>query len=357
MKRHPAHRSRSRGGVAVPAFLCLLFAAMLLLGSRVGGDELAQRLLGALAENEHFIFGTLVLETGQYPVEQRVHTPHPAAAGREEQPTDEDLAEAMTAVENAGLELPADIPAVNKANARVLVNNQSGLGIDVDTMLAAPKRVAAAQDGPQVLVYHTHGTEAYTQANGDTYKPSGDTRTTDASQSVVRVGAELCKALEARGIGTVHLTDLNDYPAYNGSYGRSLKSVQAALSKYPTVKIAIDVHRDAILAADGTKYKVTSNQNGQTVAQLMLVMGTNASGLQFDNWKTHLHQAVTLQSVLNATHSDLMRPINLRKQRFNLHLTPGSMLLEVGSSGNTLREAIAAVQLFGDTLATELGAP
>ena len=52
-----------------------------------------------------------------------------------------------------------------------------------------------------------------------------------------------------------------------------------------------------------------------------------------------------------------MRPINLRKQRFNLHLTPGSMLLEVGSSGNTLREAIAAVQLFGNTLATELGAP
>ena len=98
MKRHRARRSSSHGGVAVPAFLCLLFAAVLLLGSHVGGDDIARRLLGALAQNERFIFGTLALETGQYAGEQRVHTPYPAAAGREEEPTDEDLAE-TTAME------------------------------------------------------------------------------------------------------------------------------------------------------------------------------------------------------------------------------------------------------------------
>ena len=52
-----------------------------------------------------------------------------------------------------------------------------------------------------------------------------------------------------------------------------------------------------------------------------------------------------------------MRSINLRKQRFNLHLTSGSMLLEVGTSGNTLEEAIYSIQLFGDTLATYMLAP
>lgn len=356
MKRHPARRGRSHSGVAVPAFLCLLFAAMLLLGSRAGGDDLAQRLLGALAGNERFIFGAFALETGQYPGEQRVHAPHPAATAREAEPTDEDLAEAVTAMENAGLEAPAEIPTLNKAEERVLVNNQSGLSFDLDAMLASPTHLTAGSSGPQVLVYHTHATEAYTQANGDTYKPSGDARTTDPDKSVVRVGAELCKVLEARGIQTVHLTDLHDYPAYNGSYGRSLQSVQAALKKYPSIKMAIDLHRDAIITKDGTKYKVACDQNGQTVAQLMLVMGTNEMGLAFDNWKTHLNYAVTLQSALSEAHPGLMRPINLRKQRFNLHLTPGSLLLEVGSSGNTLREAIAAVQLFGDTLATELGA-
>lgn len=357
MKRHPAHRGRRpRSGVAVPAFLCLLLAAVLLLGSRAGGDDLARRVLSMLAENEHFVFGTLALETGEYPAEQTVHTPHAAAAGLEQEPTDEDLAEAETAMENAGLEPASPARDLADSAATVSVGNLSGLDFDLDAMLASPKRLTATGDGPQVLVYHTHATEAYTQADGDTYEPSGDARTTDTDKNVVRVGTELCKVLEARGIRTVHLTDLCDYPAYNGSYGRSLELVQAALKKYPTVQMTIDVHRDAILADDGTKYKVTSEQDGQTVAQLMLVMGTNASGLEFDDWETHLNYAVTLQSALNAEHPGLMRPINLRKQRFNLHLTTGSMLLEVGSSGNTLREAIAAVQLFGDTLADELGA-
>ena len=112
-----------------------------------------------------------------------------------------------------------------------------------------------------------------------------------------------------------------------------------------------------LLADDGTKYKVSTEQNGKTMAQLMLVMGTNGSGLEFDNWKTHLNYAVTLQAALNETYPGLMRPINLRKQRFNLHLTKGSILLEVGSSGNTLQEALAAIRLFGNTLATQLGAP
>ena len=356
MKRHPARRGRPpRSGVAAPAFVCLLLAAVFLLGSKAGGDDFARQALSALAQNERFVLGALALETGQIPTEQSVHSPHTAAAGRAQPPTDEDLAEQETAMENAVPE-PAP-PAAPAAPAVVTVGNLSGLEFDLDAMLASPKRLTAKQNGPQVLIYHTHATEAYTPSGSDTYKPSGDMRTTDTNQNVVRVGTELCKVLEARGIETVHLTELYDYPAYNGSYGRSLAAVQAALKKYPTVQMTIDVHRDAILDEDGTKHKVSAEIGGKTVARLMLVMGTNASGLAFDDWKTHLNYAVTLQSALNADHPGLMRSINLRKQRFNLHLTPGSMLLEVGASGNTLAEAIAAVQLFGGTLADELGVP
>ncbi len=355
MKRHPARRGRARSGVAVPAFLCLLFAAMLLLCSQAGGEQFAWELLERLTENKYFVSGVLALETGQYPAQQAVHTPHTAGIGLEA--TEEDLVETETAMENAGLEPASTAVSLNKADKAVTVNNQSGLDFDLEAMLASPKRLSAGQDGPQVLVYHTHATEAYTQADGDTYTSSGDVRTTDTEKNVVRVGTELCKVLEDRGIKTVHLMDLNDYPAYNGSYGRSLENVKAALKKYPTVQMTIDVHRDAILADDGTKYKVSTEQNGKTMAQLMLVMGTNGSGLEFDNWKTHLNYAVTLQAALNETYPGLMRPINLRKQRFNLHLTKGSILLEVGSSGNTLQEALAAIRLFGNTLATQLGAP
>ena len=354
MKRHPSGR---RSGIAVPAFLCLLFAAVLLLGSRAGGDALAGRVLGALAQNEDFISGAFALGTGQYPGTQSVREPRTAAAGLEQEPTDEDLAELDTAMENAGLEPQAPVSSEPEEIPEVKVNNQSGLDFDLDAMLQNPKAITANGGGPQVLVYHTHATEAYTPAGKDTYEASGDARTLDTTQNVVRVGEELCKVLEDRGIQTVHLTDLNDYPSYNGSYGESLRNVQAALQKYPTVQMTIDVHRDAILDDDGTKYKLSCEQNGQTVAQLMLVMGTNASGLAFDDWSAHLNYAVTLQSQLNADHPGLMRSINLRKQRFNLHLTPASMLLEVGSSGNTLQEALASVRLFGDTLADWMGAP
>ena len=354
MKRHP---SRRRSGIAVPAFLCLLFAAVLLLGSRAGGDAFAQKILGKLAQNETFVSGAFALGTGQYPGETSVHAPRTATAGLEQEPTDEDLAELDMAMENAGLEPQAPVSSEPQEIPEVKVNNQSGLDFDLNAMLQNPKTITATDDGPQVLVYHTHATEAYTPSGSDTYEASGDARTLDTNQNVVRVGTGLCNVLEERGIKTVHLTDLNDYPSYNGSYGESLRNVQAALEKYPTVKMTIDVHRDAILADDGTKYKLACEQNGQTVAQLMLVMGTNASGLEFDDWSEHLNYAVTLQSQLNADHPGLMRSINLRKQRFNLHLTTGSMLLEVGSSGNTLQEALASVRLFGDTLATYLGAP
>ncbi len=348
MKRHPHRR-----GIAVPAFLCLLCAAALLLSSRTGGDKLARQVFQAFADNESLVSGAFALGTGRYPGQTSVHTPRTATLGAEAAPTDEDLAELDTAMENAGLD-PAPVPEPPQDVPPVKVNNQSGLDFDLNAMLQNPKAITVKGDGPQVLVYHTHATEAYTPSGTDTYQPSGEDRTLDTNQNVVRVGAELCRVLESRGIRTIHLTDLNDYPSYNGSYGQSLKLVQAALKKYPSVQMTIDLHRDSILTDSGAKYKLQCTQNGQAVAQLMLVMGTNANNLPFDDWRGHLQYAVTLQSRLNADYPGLMRAINLRKQRFNLHLTPGAMLLEVGSSGNTLQEALAAVRLFGDTLADSL---
>ncbi len=165
------------------------------------------------------------------PDETSVHAPRTATAGLEQEPTDEDLAELDMAMENAGLEPQTPASSEPEEIPEVKVNNQSGLDFDLNAMLQNPKTITADDDGPQVLVYHTHATEAYTPSGSDTYEASGDARTLDTNQNVVRVGTELCKVLEERGIKTVHLTDLNDYPSYNGSYGESLRNVQAALEK------------------------------------------------------------------------------------------------------------------------------
>ena len=116
----------------------------------------------------------------------------------------------------------------------------------------------------------------------------------------------------------------------------------------------IDVHRDSILTDDGTAYKTSSTIDGEEMAQLMFVVGTDEGGLYHPDWQQNLNYVTGLQYQLNRAYPGLMRPVNLRTQRFNQHASPGSMLIEVGSSGNTMPEALAAIRLFGQTLADDL---
>lgn len=345
-------KRRKSSNTSAPAFFCLILAAVLLLTGKAGGDELLKDILSNLAQNDRFVRAALALETGEYTenVENKSSETVIEVSDTEQPEQPAQTPEQTTEKQPVN---PDEIP---KADT-VKFSNQSGYEFNLQSMLDNPKRVIADSDEPLVLIYHTHATEAYTPSGSDTYTASGEQRTLDTNQNMVRVGEELCKVLESRGIKTIHLTDLNDYPSYNGSYGESLRNVQAALKKYPSVKMTIDIHRDAILNADGTPKKLSTDINGKTAAQMMLVMGTDASGLAFDDWEEHLGYAVTLQRELDAAYPNLMRSINLRKQRFNLHLTPASMLLEVGTSGNTLQEAIYSIQLFGDTLATYMLAP
>ena len=140
----------------------------------------------------------------------------------------------------------------------------------------------------------------------------------------------------------------------SGSYDRSLAAIEEALSEYPTIQIVIDMHRDSILTDDGIAYKTSCTIDGTEMAQLMFVVGTDEGGLYHPNWQQNLNYVTGLQYRLNRSYPGLMRPVNLRTQRFNQHARPGSMLVEVGSSGNTMPEALAAIRLFGQTLADDL---
>lgn len=238
----------------------------------------------------------------------------------------------------------------------VYFKNQTDYAIDMAALLAQTCPVSLGKEGVQVLIMHTHGTEAYTPSAGHTYTATGEYRTTDSSANMLRVGQELCDLLNSRGISTVHSNTLNDYPAYNGSYNRALADIQSYLKQYPTIQLVIDVHRDAI-ASGGTYYKTAAEIDGEQTAQLMFVTGTDAGGLQHDGWRDNLVFQAQLHRKLNSRYPGIMRPISVRTSRFNQHMRTGSMLLEVGACGNTLEEALAAVQLFGETLADTLLAP
>lgn len=215
-------------------------------------------------------------------------------------------------------------------------------------------RLDLSADGPQILIVHTHTTEAYAPEGEDVYVPSGDCRTTDNYYNMVRIGEEVSKVLRDAGWSVVHDLGPYDYPNYNGSYSRAGVSVSQWLEKYPSIRIVLDLHRDALVAEDGTVYKTATEVDGEKTAQVMLVVGSNAGGQNHPGWRENLALATAVQSGLNADYPTLARPMILRSSRFNQHLSPGAMLVEVGSHGNTLQEALAAARLFAGSLSETL---
>lgn len=245
-----------------------------------------------------------------------------------------------------------DISSI-KASKIGVDNHTEGKSVDVSKLLNAsvPLTLQPAENGPQILIMHTHATESYTMSGDDIYTETDNSRTTDENYNMIRVGEEMKAVFESYGLSVVHDKTTYDYPSYNGSYGRSLAGIQSYLKKYPTISVVLDVHRDALIGSDGTAYAKTTEIDGERVAQVMLVVGTNDSGLEHPDWKNNMTLAVRLQAAMLAIDGTLPRNIDLRSQRFNQHLTAGSLLVEVGTSGNTLQEALAGARLFAQAAA------
>ena len=254
---------------------------------------------------------------------------------------------------------PLDTPAPESSTAPVMptiipttisgglsIKNTSGYDIDIDSVLSAGCPIRLETGKPQILIIHTHSSEAYSPAGLDKYDDLGTNRTLDQNLNVIRIGKELAKIFEDCGLNVIHDTQVFDYPSYTGSYNRSCEAVEKYLADYPSIKIVIDLHRDA-LCSDTVTYKTTATEQGVCASQVMLFVGSDASGLEHPNWRQNLSLALYLQNAVCQSYPSLMRPITLTKYRYNQHLSPGSMIIEVGSNGNTLQEALAAIRLFG----------
>ena len=233
----------------------------------------------------------------------------------------------------------------------VYINNRSDRTFGADIFDGTFSAALSKDEGPQVLILHTHGSEAYTMPPGLEYEPTSECRTTDCTCNVVRVGDELAGVLEAAGLTVVHDTTLHDYPEYSGAYDRSLTAAKAYLEQYPSIQFILDVHRDAISDGNGGMYKVVSDVAGQNAAQLSFVVGTDGGGLEHPLWQENLKLAAAITQCLAEDYPTLMRPITVRNSRYNQHLTTGTLLVEVGAAGNSLDEALLSARLLGNALA------
>ena len=224
--------------------------------------------------------------------------------------------------------------------------------VDKEALLAEPLCWTTPQQGPQVLIIHSHTSESYTPSEGYEYEASGDYRTLDSSRSVVAVGDALAQSLEAAGIGVIHDTTCHDSPSYNSSYANARQTIERELEAYPSIVMVIDVHRDAAEEI----FRETAEIDGKTAAKLMLVVGTDEGGLSHPFWEENLSCALKLQALANRSYPGLFKSLALRASRFNQDETPASLIVEVGSTGNTLPEALTAADYLGNVIAELLDA-
>ena len=217
---------------------------------------------------------------------------------------------------------------------------------DVEQLLLSPLDWDLTGDAPQILILHTHGTESYTQQPGEIYEEDSDYRTFNSSYNMLSIGEELTQVLTAGGISVLHDRTLHDYPSYSGSYDHARETIWAYLDAFPTITMVIDLHRDALDFEQNPQLTTLASVGGNRSAQLMLVAGTDHN-VPYSGWQENLAMGVKLTAVLEKMYPGITRPIQLRPQRFNLDMTPGSLLVEVGANGNSHSEAVTAVRALG----------
>jgi len=192
-----------------------------------------------------------------------------------------------------------------------------------------------------VLIFHTHTCESYTATEQFNYTQTGTYRTTDLNYNVARVGAELTNQLKSYNYNVIHDTTYHDYPAYSGSYERSLNTVENLLKLNSNTDVVFDLHRDAI---GDYSYAPTVKIGEDYAAQLMFVIGTAGGGLEHPNWNQNLKFAIKIQEKANELYPGLFKPIILRNTRYNQHVAKGASIIEVGATGNTMEQCLNSMK-------------
>ncbi len=213
-----------------------------------------------------------------------------------------------------------------------------------------PELVISDKSEPVVLIFHTHTTESYLLSDNGVFYDGYETRSTDSSKNMVRVGDEICRVLEANGIGYIHDTQIYD-ESYEGAYSRSRVSVERYLEEYPSIQIVLDVHRDAIYYSDTERAKPTAEIDGRKAAQIMIITGAEEGYISdFPDWEANLRFALCFQKTAEDKYPGLMKPLYFCQRKYNMDTAKCSLLLEMGTDANTLDEAVYTAYLTGNVL-------
>ena len=240
-------------------------------------------------------------------------------------------------------------PVFSQSDAQIIkITGSTGLSPDMAALLTQPLDWDLTQNGPSVLIYHTHATESYENTEG--YAASGNYRTQDIHYNMVSIGERVAALLEEKGIGVIHDKTLHDKTSYDGAYDAARESLNRYLKEYPTIRLVLDLHRDAYQDSAGNQMGYTVDTPGGKSALLMFLVGTNVSGQYHPNWQNNLSLGAKLYCQLESLQPGICRSVLLRTTRFNQDLCPGALLVEVGAAGNTRQEALLAAEYLAKAI-------
>ena len=252
--------------------------------------------------------------------------------------------------ESPAPQMPAEpeLPTFSAETGNLEIYYACSLRPELEPLLEKPLQWNLMGTEPAVLIVHTHATESYTKT-GEDYAESSAFRTLDENYNMLSIGDRVAEVLSAGGISVIHDRELHDYPSYDGSYNNARKSIRYYLEKYPSLQLVLDLHRDA--SGDlNNQLRTLASVDGRDSAQLMLVTGSDASGLSHPHWQENMALGLKLQTVLEQLAPGITRPMVLRGQRFNQDLSTGALLVEVGAAGNTHREALIAAEKLAEAI-------
>ncbi len=230
----------------------------------------------------------------------------------------------------------ADYESLVKTFYTIDANTMAGSDqLNLDALLGQDLTLEKGDGEPQILIYHTHSQEAFADS------VPGNTGTT-----IVGVGERLAQILrDDYGYTVLHHTGQYDVDTRDDAYGKSLPALEEILKQYPSIQVVIDLHRDQM--AEETR--LVMNLDGRPTARFMFFNGlsrTKKSGdisyLKNDNIKGNLAFAFQMQLKCAEYYPGLTRKIYLKGYRYNMHLRPRTLLVELGAQNNTVEEAMNA---------------
>ena len=204
--------------------------------------------------------------------------------------------------------------------------------------------ILTTSDKPQILIYHTHGGETYSNS------PEGNYHSEDKPNSTLEIGAMLTQELASRGRSIVHNTTYHDLPDFNSAYTRSLKTIQNMQAKYGSIDIVIDLHRDGRdfnkISKEEFHKQTTTTIDGKDVAKFLFVVGEKSQ-----NSKRISELAEDITKFAETKYPGITKPV-VRKDyaRFNQFTSDNHLLLEVGGNANSIEEAKASIPYIAEII-------